>query len=284
MKKVILFLLTISMLSLNICGCNGNGTKDDFYKVYEVELYDTSDGGKHNRDLAAWSDDRIRSHQDPTALEQATVTFNGMTFTGTYERTNTAVPNLYKSHRYVGLGVKFDIHADTGELTNISFLRGSADEATVDETYCRKVADSIADDYVELDDYKVKVDIAPINKANYSYVYFYYREIGGFMTGDYFTIAVDGNGNLRSFGVTMLGSFADVKSVSVNKTRAKKAVKAKLDTIYTDDVTLEEYELDDGMIIKLEDGSCAVLYTVNVHTNQGYGQLQLAVTVDHRKR
>jgi hypothetical protein len=73
-----------------------------------------------------------------------------------------------------------------------------------------------------------------------------------------------------------------VKSVSVNESKVKKAIKAKLEEIYAGTAApVDKFRMSDGVLIKLEDGSCAVFYEVGV---PDYGAVGMAVKVDYKKK
>jgi hypothetical protein len=226
----------------------------------------------------------VNSYRDPAAPEQATVTFNGATYIGTYYKTGLVFPRPYRMHEYHGTECWFYINCDTGELISYISWDDPQGASTVDKQYCRKLADSIADDYLDLDEYFVEEETTPLNDGkNYYYTRTYYKKFNGHASEDRFLIKINGNGQVRKIDTFALGSFSDVRSVSVNEKKAKDAIREKLEEIYAGtDVPVEDFVFkSDGRLIKLEDGSCAVYYEGG---EIGQGLLTFAVKVDYRKK
>lgn len=208
--------------------------------------------------------------QDETAPKEATVTFNGVTYTGAYDSTMAVAPYPFKMHQYDGDNVYFDINSDTGELVSISLTRDTMQYiSTVDEEYCRQIADALADDYIDLKKYKVeseKLDFYDNFRCRFNY----YREIGGYKTADGLEIIVDGNGEILLFRSYILGSFSNVLHV-------KKLDEDKVDETLNEAI-LKFYEplhekerieykmIDDVMLIKTPDNKIAYLYYVNTYS------------------
>lgn len=221
----------------------------------------------------------LNRYQDPAAPKSATVTFNGVTYTGTYQETKDLLPKHYIEHTYRGDGYKFAINSDTGEVCEFGTFGHSKDTSTVDKSYCRQLADSIVDDYFELNEYLVKEECFE-NGENYIMTYTYYKNFNGYQSADRFWIRINGNGEVVYFTRYGAGSFSDVKSVSVNKRKVKEAIKKELETIYAGTtVPVENFQASDGLLVRLEDGSCAVFYEVG-GINQGI--LMFIVKVDYK--
>lgn len=224
----------------------------------------------------------MERYQDPTAPEQATVTFNGVTYTGTYFRSVNMLVIPYIYHTYRGDGYEFSIRSDSDQLcefANMTLLKGAS---TVEKSYCRQLADSIVDDYFDLDEYLVEEEYHE-NKENYIMTYTYYKDFDGYQSADRFWIRINGNGEVEYFTMYGAGSFADVKSVSVNERKAKKAIKAKLEEMYAGtNASVDDFTMKFPMLIKLEDGSCAVRYEVG-GLGEGYEAINMAVKVDYKK-
>lgn len=265
MLKIYTLLMCSLMLISYICGCAEENKPENIeYVVLEVGNGDSDDGGKHTSEVPVWDNSKTTSHSDSTAPAEVTVDFNGKSYTGEYVRSVTRVPNLFVSHRYKceSENVFFEINGSTGELVDLVYAGKYADESTVDEAYCRKIADAVAKQYVNLDEYKVEIASREEIRSNYACAFHYFREIDGYKSYDCLNIAVDGNGNVVSFELGDIGSFSGVSSVKHEKDTALKEIEAKLAKIYTEENKLKDYKVDSVLMLKTEDGKLGFLYTI----------------------
>lgn len=217
----------------------------------------------HN--IPIWSDINGLGEVDETASKEMTVFFNGVEYTGEYYRTEEDVPYTYPMHRYEGEEADFGINAETGELVYLSFDRPLPENGTADEEYCRKVADELADDYINLKRYKVDSSVSETGAELFTFDY--YIEKGGYKTADALRITVDGEGNIKYFRKYLLGSFENV--LYVKKPNEKRVEKA-FDELFSEareayPQSWYEWEEDEVMLIKTPDGKTAYLYMVEFH-------------------
>ena len=258
---ILIFILSLTLTVFSSCNSHLSNTTID-YCALEIGNYDITDGGNHSSEYDIWSEANLNYHFDETAPANATVTFGGKTYTGSYQRSAVWVPELYPSHRYkTEDSTHFEINGETGELVSISFSSRISENATVDFDYCQDLANSIADDYIDLSEYQLTTDTQTIYN-NFIYVFIYYREVEGYRTADKLTVSIDGNGNLISFGHSMLNSFADIDSITIDQSKAIIAIENKLNTIYQSNNKRKGYDIDSVILVKLENGSYAFLYTV----------------------
>lgn len=264
MKKLkFISLITIGVLLLtSVVGCGMSSEQEADYIALEIGTFDAEDGGLHTSEFAIWDENQTNYHQDAKAAENVSVTFNGTSYSGSYQRSVTKVPNLYVSHRYKGDKVFFEVNGTTGELTSITFVYEPSEASSLSQDQCRTIADSIVDEYIDVDEYCIAVTSQPIY-SNCLYTFTYYREVSGYKTADSLTISIDGNGNVSSFGKAMLGSFDEIESVSVDNKKAKNTIDAKLESIYRGNSKRKSHSVDNVVLIKLDDGTCAFLYTVD---------------------
>ncbi|MBR6807845.1 MAG: hypothetical protein IKM46_05615 [Clostridia bacterium] len=272
MKKVKIFALLMCcfLLVSHMCGCAEenkpeNKPKNTEYVVLEVGIGDSVDGGKHTSEVPIWDNSKTTSHSDSTAPANVTVNFDGKNYTGEYVRSVTRVPNLFTSHRYKceSENVFFEINGSTGELVDLIYARNIANESTVDEAYCREKADSIAKQYINLDEYKVEIASREEIRSNYACAFHYYREIDGYKTYDCINISVDGNGNVVTFELGDIGSFSGISSVKHEKDTAVKEIETKLAKIYTEENKLKDYKVNSVLLLKTDDNKSGFLYTIN---------------------
>lgn len=261
-------LLTVAIILFAMLG--GCGEKEMAYKVLESGSSDGMDKGKHTSDIQEWSYEKRNPHDDATAPAEMSVTFDGVTYNGTYQRSYTTMPNTFVSHRYKGKTengktVNFSVHAQTHKLAFISISYKLVQEATKDEDECRKIADAIADDYISMKDYKVKVD----KNESLSYTYTYYREVSGYETADRMRIVVGGDGVVRSCDVSQLGTFKGVSKLAIDEEKATVAIEAKLQEMYGHlDVEMEHW-VSKIEWVKTADGQIGRLYEIQVDFRDG---------------
>ncbi|MBE6671580.1 MAG: hypothetical protein E7593_05195 [Ruminococcaceae bacterium] len=205
-----------------------------------------------------WDSSKTRDHQDKSAPKEATVTFNGKTYSGEYDCSIINVPNLYTSHKYKGDNFYFEINGKTGELSSIYFLDASFGGNAISKEKCKEIADLIADDYIDLSEYKVEE-----YKYGSAYSFDYFREVNGYKTVDRLTVGVEENGNVAVFGKYTLGSFENVDTIKIDEEKAKKVIEAKLKSIYKDKIDLDDYSVDNFILLKHDHDNIALLYTIS---------------------
>lgn len=282
MKKL-RFISVITMVVL-LLTCAAGCEQEADYTALEIGIFDDADGGLHTSEFPIWDESQTNYHRDVTANAKASVTFNGLSYSGDYQRSATKIPNLYVSHRYKGDKVFFDVNGDTGELTLISFVYEPSETSSLSQEQCRTIADSIADDYIDINDYRVGTSSQPIY-SNFVYTFTYYREISGYKTADRLTVSIDGNGNVSSFGKSMLGSFDGIEAVSVDDEKAKNTIDAKLESIYRGNTKRKSHSVKNVVLIMLDDSTYAFLYTIDNQFEDAelnYGSLvQILVKTSH---
>jgi len=205
-----------------------------------------------------WDSSKTRDHQDKSAPKEATVTFNGKTYSGEYDCSIINVPNLYTSHKYKGDNFYFEINGKTGELSSIYFLDASFGGNAISKEKCKEIADLIADDYIDLSEYKVEE-----YKYGSAYSFDYFREVNGYKTVDRLTVGVEENGNVAVFGKYTLGSFENVDTIKIDEEKAKKVIEAKLKSIYKYKIDLDDYSVDNFILLKHDHDNIALLYTIS---------------------
>lgn len=214
------------------------------------------------KEYSFWSSANVASTQDPSAPETVTISFNGKQYVGTYSRSMIRKPNTYVSHRYKSDEVIFEIHGETGALTNLIFLSELAQVGTLGESDCRAIADEIAKEYLELEMYEVeRTDLSYHNNMVYSYTY--YRSINGLKSSDRLTVTVCADGSISSFGVTMLGAFSRIPRFAINDKEIIATIEKELVAEYGE---VPEYEIKGKPIaVVLDDGDFAYFYSIRVN-------------------
>lgn len=239
------------------------------YSCYEIAGTDCDDGGAHTDDHPLLNAQHMNYHQDPNAPPTASVSFNGITYTGEYRYSYVTESRMYLVHKYKSNGAYFEIEAETGNLCAWSAILPDRPSSTITTEQCRPIADQIACQFLNLEDYQVRERIID-NDDNYFCKFTYYKEIDGLPTTDSIIITIDGNGKLASVNILKLHSANLAKSQKIDRSGAQKIVEEKLDTIYAncDNEVLHSITLSN--ITVLDNGDIALFYSVNnTFVNQG---------------
>ena len=171
---------------------------------------------------------------------------------------------MYISHKYKANGAHFEINAESGELCAWTAINPDRPDATISAEKCRPIADSIAKDYISLNDYKVRERLIT-DDGNFYAKYTYYKEIDGLPTSDSMIVSIDGNGCLSSVRILNLGSADYTQTKTINQDAAMTAVNAKLDNIYTELDSTITHDIRLTNVTVLDDGNIAIFYTVEVN-------------------
>lgn len=286
LSKIILIMFSSCVLLVSLFGCSTQTKNNNQeFEVLEIGSFDDLDGGKHISEYSTWAPNELNYHQDSTAPKESTVVFNGISYSGQYQRSATSIPNTYVSHRYKGANVFFEINGSTGELSYISFIYEPSEKSTLSETECRNIADQIIKQFIKLDEYKVDTFVQSIYE-NSIFSFTYYREVNGYKTSDSLTIAIDGNGNVSSFGVNMLGAFENATCISLDEKQVAEMLETKMNDIYAKSITRKDYDIREVVLVKLKDGRDAFLYTISNNferENEQYSsQIQLLITASEK--
>lgn len=207
----------------------------DNYTALEVgSLSDASDGRIHKDEFPIWSSENISYHFDETAPSEATVSFMGTEYTGSYRHSYILIPGTSLRHQYKNEEAKFTINAETGKLKSIDFYREYELSSTVDIEYCQKLAESVISQYINIDDYELEIEETPYY-SNYLALFRYTKIVSGYLTSDYAMISIDGNGNISSFGLGEIDAFSVKDKINVDRNVIEDAVKTKVALICGDD-------------------------------------------------
>lgn len=170
---------------------------------------------------------------DYNPASEATVTVNGVTYTGTYAETTQPFLQQCNSdvyYTYKGDGFSFSIGADDKKFQKLTLHSEKHDTCTFNKTECRKVADAIADDYISLDEYTVSY----VAYSEHHHYFDYMREVSGYKTFDRMLIGFDCNGDLIEVDLWLLGAFKNVKSVDISEQIVQQAIEEDIRKTYED--------------------------------------------------
>ena len=235
---------------------------------------------------------------DYNPASEATVTVNGVTYTGTYAETTQPFLQQCNSdvyHTYKGDGFSFSIGADDKKFQELTLHTEKQDTCTFNKLECRKVADAIADDYISLDEYTVSY----VAYDEHYHYFEYCREVSGFKTFDRMLVGFDCNGDLKQVVLYLLGAFENVKSVKISEQIAQKALEESSRKNYLENypdsgkADLIRVQIDSAEYLTMTDAQqCALRVFFQSGLTTEYGEdgdiggyiLTAFVIADHTKR
>ncbi|MBR6682644.1 MAG: hypothetical protein IKL40_06640 [Clostridia bacterium] len=199
-------------------------------------------------------------YDDESAPKEFTVTFNGKTYSGTYEQTEVEDYIPYLIYHYEcndGSDCKkFMINADTKEIVNISFKNNDTPAKEIDIAACQKIADDIADDYIKLSDYVSSISF--ISSTDSYCDFTYSRNIDGFETPESIKIRIGAQGNLIQLSLISAGEFKNINQVNFNEKKALEAIRNKLNNMGVNDDNWIEFNIVTTKLVKLTNGKVAI--------------------------
>ena len=272
-KRIILAaLLSLVLILSAFVGCSLNLKKEAPYTVY----YDG---------YSMWSES-LRDLGDYVAPSEATITFNGKTYTGKHIKTEQGAGLVYLAYSdYEGEGFSFQLNVDDGSLLRFSLDCPENTAGTFDAVQGRSVADALADDYISLDKYQVIQDGTGEHKHDYHYV----RYVEEIRTRSEVRIEMNCDGTVCYFHQFNTEDFDNVKSVSINEKRVKKAVEKKLEEA---GLRFDSFEIKDSaptMLLRTPTNQVAafyriVLYRLDDNGNKlSDGMTSVAVVIPFKK-
>lgn len=290
MKNKSIIFVTLCLILMLICGCNSSVPNEKInYVAYEAGGFDSSDNGLHVSEIPIWSKDNLSRKTDQTAPQTISITFNGKTYTGNYVSSGVMTPKLYVEHKYYGDNAIFEINTNTGALSSFLLAEEPTHYSTITENQCKQIADSIAKEYIDLSKYSIETQKRSLSELydNYIYTVTYYKEISGFITSDKLSISVLGDGTVMSFDCANLGSFNDIEKIQYNEEKIHTAISEKISSIYPTTTKHTGFKINSVILIRLEDGTSAFLYTIeNQFRNNNYESgsiIRLLVTQQNSK-
>lgn len=287
MKYRWISVLWISVLLFCICmaGCSsvnevttGNDAPETEAPALKAYMVGTTDctTNSFGEIYPFWSHENRAGHLDESAPQTMTITFNGQTYTGTYDETYvrryaTYLEHVYRFENARGYASEFTVHAETDELMYIRF--DSASELKISEEKAEKIAFAVADQYINRDEY-----ILTVEKSDLAIRYHYDKYIGGVKTSEYFIVSVTGEGEILDISKCNLGAFPSEqeklsagnlqKFETLSKDIGKKfAIEQaeKICTGYVADKMIEEKKL-----VALENGEIGMVYCISMQETLEY--------------
>lgn len=237
------------LLSLSAFGCQKQAESEPMYRLTRL-----IGGG---------------SYEDSSAPREASVTFEGVTYTGVYYETKAYNGRRSSRHCYEIADesvpvLSFALDASTGELRELNTRVKGHEVVIGDMETMRARADAIAAGFVDLNDERLEVTVE--ESADGSNVIFSYDiVINGYDTMDRCSVTL-GKWNPDRVVVYswMPGAFADTTSVTVDEQKLSEAVEAKVNELYGGVHEIDGWEIKYKTLTKTEDGKTALRIVVNV--------------------
>ncbi|MBR2914922.1 MAG: hypothetical protein IKC06_03865 [Clostridia bacterium] len=258
MKRI---LLVVFSLILILCSCESNSS----IKALEIGgVADSADGGNHKSEYVPWSAENLNVYSDNKVIKTATITFNGNTYNCVYDYTVMKIYSKSAVHKYKTSDAWFELNSESGEI--MSYTNLNLGNGTLKQNECKDISDNIADDYVDIS----ACDVT-ITEKDDRYTFNYKISIAGVETSEYVRISVGKNGELKYFSKNMLGVFSESET-TINKRilelvseQAIGVLEEKINSIY---INFDSYVIKSKIATELEDGSVAVVYTVDVNFSE----------------
>ena len=276
-KQLTVFVFAVVLL-FGITGCNQK-VRLAAYTVF-----------KQGEQKAVWNE---KNPDDYSAPDQMTVTVNGVQYTGEYRGAERGFPDSYNiEHTYAGDDFTFSIKDGSEDLTFFFNNLDGYSTCAFDQENCRKIANSIADDYIKLKEYEVAEFVDEYSTKHY-HRYEYYKKISGYKTEDSVFISLNCEGRLKSVKLVMTGSLDNVKSVWVDNGRLNTAIQERLTAViadYNPDFSLTGFDITELVLFRLENGQCALRTDVSYsyksinEEEPRSSHTRYYVVVDHQKR
>ncbi len=245
----------------------GKGESDDNLQytayVFSGDTIDSLDIGQTH---PIWNPNSCNSYEDAFAPREASVSFEGKTYTGEYIA-SVLKPGLTSAHhQYSGDGAYFTVDSRSGALVFIVPEESVSDDALTDDSR-KAIAEGIAKKYIDVREYELvvyKLDVAGSVYANV-HGFQYLRKADGCKTYDSLEIAITLDGN--HVRVTLPRASINTNEVDFDLEKAKEALTDKVEEVYK---TLDGFQkitkiqIDEGYLNILDDGSFAMSFTASV--------------------
>ena len=220
MKKLIVTILTIVILTMCLAGCKTNKA------VAYISCITDSSNSEYS--LESESDYWMQQYFEKEDMFSKEYEIQGQLYTGNYKHSIIEKADSFETDIYVTeTGVEFGFRCDTGKITylnlmNLEFFDTEPylDDVVDSQQKAAEIAKKIASDYLDnIDDY-IQINHNPTTRykekdgKTYEITYFqisFAKKINGCLSSDYMTIKITSKGNLASFKVGDLGAFDDAK-------------------------------------------------------------------------
>jgi len=229
-------------------------------------IYPHNDNSERNYDNTFEDEyNPFETHDEESAPKEITVTFNGKTYSGTYKYANIDDHTPYIIYNYECNDSsncrKFAVNANTGKVTSIYFENDDKTDEEVDFEAYQKIANDIADDYINLSEYVFS--LSPSYNPDNCY-YLYSKKIDALETPEYIEIIINSQGKIVQFRSRYVGEFKNIKHVKYDEKKVLEAIRNKLDSMCVDSIDWIECDMRSTELVKLTNGKVALNCSVKI--------------------
>lgn len=252
MKKYVIILSVVLVISILLVGCNTKNKLSVFY-VNETDLWET----------------KSREHYtDKKITETISIEFENHSYSGKYDDSKVRFLTNYLTDNYKFEGGQFQLNADTGELTAICFYLPLSKEKKISIEEGEKIAVNIAEKYIDISNYTLEK-----YETEYNYQFTFEKVLCGVSTGEKFSMSLTFDGKIESLAKIMLGAFPNPKETEKYEKRVKEVTGAEANNLVSNAVkekypAVTEYSapwnITDKWLVLDEDNKICALYKVEI--------------------
>ena len=271
-KKIILLsVVSVSSILVLLGLLNVFIYDNDSQTRFKYDLY-TISSCCTSRENEYASQSKLKLSQDDLAKKKVTVKFNGKEYSGEYKKSDYSRNDFYYNRKYECTDDSgcsgFWVNSETGQLTYISFSIDAPDVLEIDEELCRKAADDVLADFVDISGYEVtssKQQGLEKDAVGYKYCIFKYnRKIGDYDTSEKITIMVNSLGEVVHFESESLGAFENLEAVEIDEEKALDTIERKLQGFYENSTWVwKGYKVNSATLVKINNREYGILYDVD---------------------
>ncbi len=259
MKRSALVLISIMLI---LSGCKGMlAPKEIDVTIAGDSIYDSAGSIAVRSESNIWKEENISTHEDETARETVSIEFNGKTYTGRYKESSIVGYNTYQTDRYDTGSVSFSIIHETGELAEPEDPKEVYGAFSIEEG--EEIANAIADDYIDADEYVLNTSILDIGTY-----YYYEKYIDGIKAWDSLTVGISRDGEVIYFcrsGAKGVDANASIERFDDARSQeAGDKIIEKLDAITAKSNKEISYETINKTVVGLEEGEIGIIYTIEI--------------------
>lgn len=248
--------------------------KEHNYEVLVCSVIDsTLEGVNIQPDIDNWV---MSKHVDETVNPDIIVSAFGMNMNGVYSHSTKAAGNSNKTAHYTqNNGNSFLVDSKTGRLIGYNWRN---DDRQYDKKLPNDQLERIARDMLGtiVDTNAYESTIEWLDDWDMYHIQFV-KKMDGILTTDKADLYLLPDGTPSMYLASSLGLISTDISLSVDYDAAEKSVRQELDSLYQDIRDTGKYDdirfvIDDETITVLDDGSYAIIYSVDVYFVNNYDE------------
>ena len=240
---------------------NENGSdgvlRENGLAVYEISAAaDQSDTGTHTGAYSLWTGAQCAMDQDPSAPRSRAISFDGISYTGSYWYSTTELYDTYASDFYQFDGGWFSVRAGTEELASLALLTPPQGD-NLYQWEIQAEAVRLAEQYIDPADYQLTASF-----DGTIHTFRFRRMVGTLPTCAEVSVGIYADGTLGTFCRKMTGEMdaalerigfgaAETLAGRLSSQEALQAVEKKLNQTYSQ---LDAFDMDEKTLVLLETG------------------------------